>query len=174
MKYQDGGIAYALVKFPVTMTMDDWEQACKFWYGCKLWRCQRIIHKILFLKYVHVIMWICDVQTTRLMQTQSVAMQMISLELNITVLVILLLLPPPPTPPPKTLPPPPPPPPPLPHHHHRQQQYYPHTTNTPTDTTANNTSTTTTTTNTTTVAVFVNDVDDNEDNNNNNVALKID
>ena len=46
-----------LVKFPATMTMDDWEQAWEFWYGGKLCTCLHIIYKILILK---MYMWICE------------------------------------------------------------------------------------------------------------------
>jgi len=65
---------HLMFKFPFTMTMDDRGQECEFWYGGKLCTYPHVPKK----KQVHVIMWIFALQTTSLMHTKSVAMEMIS------------------------------------------------------------------------------------------------
>jgi hypothetical protein len=61
--------------------MDDWEQQCEFWHRVKLFTSLDITHKILFPK-ICIGLWICALQTTSLIQTQFVAMEMISWELT--------------------------------------------------------------------------------------------
>jgi len=68
---------HIFVKFTVTIKMDEWYEACEFWFGGKLCTCLHIIYKILNLKlYMLRILWMCAVQT------QPVEMQMGSKELK--------------------------------------------------------------------------------------------